>query len=67
LSRGLRLRIALSTAVRRPASSSGFARWAAGPAAGDPSKPIVTDATKQCFECHQPKKDQDYVYSTYIP
>jgi hypothetical protein len=27
----------------------------------------VTDATKQCFECHQPKKDQDYVYSTYIP
>jgi hypothetical protein len=25
------------------------------------------DPTKQCFECHQPKKDQDYVYSTYIP
>ena len=34
---------------------------------GDPKKPIVTDAVKQCFECHQPKKDQDYVYSTYIP
>jgi hypothetical protein len=34
---------------------------------GDPHKPIVTDATKQCFECHQPRKDQDYVYSTYIP
>jgi len=30
-------------------------------------KPIVTDAAKQCFECHIPKKDQDYVYSTYIP
>jgi len=34
---------------------------------GDPKKPVVTEATKQCFECHQPKKDQDYVYSTYIP
>jgi hypothetical protein len=36
-------------------------------AGGDPKKPVVTDATKQCFECHQPKKSQDYVYSTYIP
>jgi len=34
---------------------------------GDPKKPQVTDAAKQCFACHQPKKDQDYVYSTYIP
>jgi hypothetical protein len=34
---------------------------------GDPKKPLVTDAAKQCFECHQPKKDQDYVFSTYIP
>jgi len=41
----------------------GFQLWAGG----DPKKPIVTDAAKQCFECHQPKKDQDYVYSTYIP
>jgi hypothetical protein len=36
-------------------------------AGGDPNKPKVTDAAKQCFECHVPKKDQDYVYSTYIP
>jgi hypothetical protein len=36
-------------------------------AGGDPNKPVVTDAAKQCFECHVPKKDQDYVYSTYIP
>jgi len=36
-------------------------------AGGDPNKPIVTDAAKQCFECHTPKKSQDYVYSTYIP
>ena len=36
-------------------------------AGGDAKKPVVTDAAKQCFECHQPKKDQDYVYSTYIP
>jgi hypothetical protein len=41
----------------------GFQFWAGG----DPKKPIVTDSVKQCFECHQPKKDQDYVYSTYIP
>jgi hypothetical protein len=41
----------------------GFQAWAGG----DPTKPLVTDPTKQCFECHQPKKDQDYVYSTYIP
>jgi hypothetical protein len=41
----------------------GFQFWAGG----DAKKPVVTDATKQCFECHQPKKDQDYVYSTYIP
>jgi hypothetical protein len=41
----------------------GFQAWAGG----DPKKPLVTDATKQCFECHQPKKDQDYVYSIYIP
>jgi hypothetical protein len=34
---------------------------------GDPKKPLVTDAAKQCFACHQPKKEQDYVYSTYIP
>ena len=33
----------------------------------DPKKPLVTDAAKQCFSGHQPKKDQDYVYSTYIP
>src|SRR5260370_22968369 len=36
-------------------------------AGGDHKKPIVTDVVNECFECHQPKKDQDYVYSTYIP
>jgi Cytochrome P460 len=41
----------------------GFQAWAGG----DPAKPFVTDPPKQCFECHQPKKDQDYVYSSYIP
>jgi len=34
---------------------------------GDAKKPQVTDAAKQCFACHEPKKDQDYVYSTYLP
>jgi hypothetical protein len=41
----------------------GFQAWAGG----DPTKPLVKDPTKECFECHQAKKDQDYVYSTYIP
>jgi Cytochrome P460 len=41
----------------------GFQAWEGG----DAKKPLVTDAAKQCFACHQPKKDQDYVYSTYIP
>jgi hypothetical protein len=43
----------------------GFQLWEGG----DPNykKPVVTDAAKQCFECHQPKKDRDYVFSTYIP
>ena len=34
---------------------------------GDPNKPLVTDAAKECFACHEPKKDHDYVFSTYIP
>jgi hypothetical protein len=34
---------------------------------GDPNKPLVTDAAKACFACHEPKKDHDYVFSTYIP
>jgi len=33
----------------------------------DAKKPGVTDATAQCFACHTPRKDHDYVYSTYIP
>jgi hypothetical protein len=41
----------------------GFELWLGG----DPNKAVVTDPVKMCFECHQPKKDQDYVYSTYIP
>jgi hypothetical protein len=41
----------------------GFQFWAEG----DAKKPQVTDAAKQCFACHEPKKGQDYVYSTYIP
>ena len=41
----------------------GFQAWAGG----DRTKPLVTDPTKQCFECHQAKKNQDYVYSTCIP
>jgi hypothetical protein len=50
---------------KKYASTGGWG-WQAW-AGGDPTKPLVTDATKQCFECHQARKDQHYVYSTYIP
>jgi len=41
----------------------GFQAWAGG----DPKKPLVTDAAKQCFACHEPQKAHDYVFSTYLP
>jgi hypothetical protein len=40
----------------------GFQAWAGG----DPAKPIANDPQKQCFACHVPKKDNDYVFSTYL-
>jgi Cytochrome P460 len=40
----------------------GFQAWPAG----DASKPIVTDAAKQCFSCHTLRKDNDFVYSTFL-
>jgi hypothetical protein len=33
---------------------------------GDPQKPIVTDAEKQCFACHAPEKMRDSTFSTYL-
>jgi cytochrome P460 len=41
----------------------GFQAWAGG----DANKPIVTDAAKECFACHESRKAHDYVFSTYIP
>jgi hypothetical protein len=41
----------------------GFQLWAGG----DPAKPIVTDAAKQCFGCHTQQKDHQFVFSTYLP
>jgi len=40
----------------------GFQAWLGG----DPKKPIVCDAAKQCFACHTPKNANDYVFSTYL-
>jgi hypothetical protein len=40
----------------------GFQAWVGG----DPTKPVVTDSSKQCFGCHTPQKANDYVYSTYL-
>jgi hypothetical protein len=56
--------IMLKDKMKYPSTGGwGFQAWAGG----DSTKPLVTDPVKQCFECHQPKKNQDYVYSTYIP
>jgi hypothetical protein len=40
----------------------GFQAWAANA----PKTPIVNDATKQCYACHQSKRGNDYVFSTYL-
>ena len=40
----------------------GFQAWAGG----DPAKPIVTDAPKQCFACHLSQKANDFVFSTHL-
>ena len=40
----------------------GFQAWLGG----DPTKPIVEDSAKQCFTCHMPNKENDYVFSTYL-
>ena len=47
----------------------GFQAWLEG----DPKKPVVTDAAKQCFGCHTQKlaiprpEEHRYVFSTYMP
>jgi len=61
-------RAALAVMVRDPKEYSatggwGFQAWAGG----DPTKPLVTNAATQCFNCHAPQKDHQYVFSTYIP
>jgi hypothetical protein len=63
---GPRKVLAIMVKDKKKYAATGGWGWQAW-AGGDPKKPLVTDAAKQCFECHQPKKDQDYVYSTYIP
>jgi hypothetical protein len=40
----------------------GFQAWKGG----DPTKPIVDDPPKQCFNCHVPQKANDHVFSTYL-
>jgi hypothetical protein len=41
----------------------GFQAWAGG----DSTKPLVTNATTQCFNCHLPQQAHQFVFSTYIP
>ena len=50
--------------ARRYATTGGwgFQAWADG----NPQKPIVTDAAKQCFACHAPQASRDFTFSTYL-
>jgi len=41
----------------------GFQAWAGG----DSTKPVVKNAVTQCFNCHAPQKDHQFVFSTYLP
>lgn|SRR3989442_3447203 len=41
----------------------GFQLWAAG----DATKPVVTEPVGQCFACHTQQANHQYVFSTYIP
>jgi hypothetical protein len=45
-----------------PTGGWGFQAWLGG----DQTKPIVEDSAKQCFSCHVPKKEGDFVFSTYL-
>jgi len=61
-------RTALAVMVRDPkeypaTGGWGFQVWAGG----DSTKPLVKNATMQCFRCHESRKDHQYVFSTYIP
>jgi hypothetical protein len=61
-------RKALAVMVKDATAYAGTGGWGFQAfAGGDPTKPLVTDAAKQCFACHEPRKAQDYVFSTYIP
>ncbi len=61
-------RKALAVMVKDAKAYAGTGGWGFQAfAGGDPAKPLVTDAAKQCFACHEPKKAQDYVFSSYIP
>ena len=61
-------RKALAMMVKDAKAYAGTGGWGFQAfAGGDPAKPLVTDAAKQCFACHEPKKAQDYVFSSYIP
>jgi hypothetical protein len=40
----------------------GFQAWADG----NPNKSIVTHAATQCFVCHMPQKEHDFVFSRYL-
>lgn len=60
-------RKALAVMVKDAKKFAATGGWGFQVFAGADKKPIVKDPVKECFECHMPKKSQDYVYSTYIP
>lgn len=58
------LAVMVKDAARYPSTGGwGFQAFAAG----DPTRPVVKDAAEQCFGCHQPQSQSDYVFSTWRP
>lgn len=61
-------RLAVAVMVRDPKEYAatggwGFQAWVGG----DSTKPLVTNAATQCFNCHLQRADHQFVFSTYIP
>jgi len=62
---GARKFIALMVKDSKKYASTGGWGFQAFPG-GDPTKPIVDDATKKCFSCHTPEASNDFVFSTFL-
>lgn len=61
---GKRKVLAVMVKDRKRFAPTGGWGWEAF-AEGDPQKPMVKDATADCFACHKPQAKTDFVYSAW--